>query len=149
MKVISLLQPWASLVVIGAKKVETRSWNTKYRGPLLIHASKKYLPEQMRLGEMFNRNYGAGLGFTEDLPLGEIIGSVDLIHTIESQYCFKDNEFEFNGQVWKLTDAELAYGDYSPNRFGWLLSNPVLFKTSIEAKGSLGLWEYNGQMPKL
>ena len=40
MKAISLLQPWASLVVMGAKTIETRGWGTKYRGPILIHASK-------------------------------------------------------------------------------------------------------------
>ena len=39
MKVISVLQPWASLIVMGAKKIETRSWQTKYTGELLIHAS--------------------------------------------------------------------------------------------------------------
>src|SRR4051812_42520238 len=38
-KVLSLTQPWASLVAIGAKQIETRSWRTHYRGPLLIHAS--------------------------------------------------------------------------------------------------------------
>ncbi len=40
MKAISLLQPWATLVAIGAKRIETRSWATNYRGPLAIHASK-------------------------------------------------------------------------------------------------------------
>ncbi len=40
MKTLSLLQPWATLVVMGVKQIETRSWRTDYRGPLLIHASK-------------------------------------------------------------------------------------------------------------
>jgi len=40
MKAISLLQPWATLVVTGVKTIETRSWGTKYRGPILIHASQ-------------------------------------------------------------------------------------------------------------
>jgi hypothetical protein len=39
MKAISLLQPWATLVAIGAKHFETRSWSTAFRGPLAIHAS--------------------------------------------------------------------------------------------------------------
>jgi hypothetical protein len=38
MKALSLWQPWATLVSIGAKRIETRSWPTKYRGPLAIHA---------------------------------------------------------------------------------------------------------------
>jgi hypothetical protein len=148
MKVISLLQPWASLVVIGAKQIETRSWNTKYRGPLLIHASKKLTSEQVRLGQMFNMNYGTSLGFIDDLPFGQIIGSVNLIHVVESRYCFKDNEFVVNDITWKLTDAERSFGDYSPGRYGWLLSNPVQFVTGIPAKGSLSLWEYNGPLPE-
>lgn len=41
MRAISLWQPWASLVVLGAKKIETRHWSTNYRGPLLIHAAKR------------------------------------------------------------------------------------------------------------
>ena len=40
MKALSLTQPWATLVVIGAKRIETRSWHTSYVGPLLIHAAK-------------------------------------------------------------------------------------------------------------
>ena len=40
MKALSLTQPWATLVVIGAKRIETRFWHTSYVGPLLIHAAK-------------------------------------------------------------------------------------------------------------
>ncbi|MGE5593799.1 MAG: ASCH domain-containing protein [Betaproteobacteria bacterium] len=42
MKAITLIQPWASLVAIGAKRIETRSWATDYRGPLAIHAAKGF-----------------------------------------------------------------------------------------------------------
>ena len=41
MKVLSLWQPWASLVAFGRKRIETRSWSTSYRGPLMIHAAKR------------------------------------------------------------------------------------------------------------
>jgi hypothetical protein len=41
-KAITLQQPWASLIALGAKSVETRSWSTAYRGPLAIHAGKKW-----------------------------------------------------------------------------------------------------------
>jgi len=40
MKVLSLRQPWADLIVDGRKKVETRKWNTSYRGWFWVHASK-------------------------------------------------------------------------------------------------------------
>ncbi len=41
MKAISIRQPWASMIASGEKTIETRTWSTKYRGPLLIVASKK------------------------------------------------------------------------------------------------------------
>jgi hypothetical protein len=41
MKALTLWQPWASLIALGAKTIETRSWSTKYRGPLAIHAAKR------------------------------------------------------------------------------------------------------------
>ena len=40
MKALTLTQPWATLVAMGAKRIETRSWTTNYRGPLAIHAGK-------------------------------------------------------------------------------------------------------------
>ncbi len=41
MKAISVKQPWANLIASGSKTIETRTWMTKYRGPLLIVSSKK------------------------------------------------------------------------------------------------------------
>lgn len=40
MKVITIKQPWATLIMQGYKRFEFRSWQTKYRGDLLIHAGK-------------------------------------------------------------------------------------------------------------
>lgn len=39
MKALSLRQPWASMIADGRKTIETRTWRTRYRGPLAIHAS--------------------------------------------------------------------------------------------------------------
>lgn len=41
MKALTLWQPWASLIALGVKTIETRSWSTSYRGPLAIHAAAK------------------------------------------------------------------------------------------------------------
>src|SRR4051812_34650242 len=46
-KCLTLLQPWASLVALNARKIETRSWRTWYRGPLLIHAARAF-PKSMQ-----------------------------------------------------------------------------------------------------
>jgi hypothetical protein len=42
-KVLTLHQPWASLIAVGVKTIETRSWSTQYRGPLAIHAGAKFV----------------------------------------------------------------------------------------------------------
>lgn len=144
MKVISLLQPWATLVVLGHKKIETRSWNTSYRGPLLIHASagKNRICKDLTLD--FQQEFcQLQIPYYKDLPFGAIIGKVNMVGPVESRYCFEGNEFEDNGDVWKINRQELAFGDYSENRYGWLFSDPVQFAKPVPAKGSLGLWNFD------
>jgi hypothetical protein len=155
MKVISLLQPWASLVVLGHKKIETRSWNTKYRGELLIHAS---LPRKhaidLAIQPFFYECLG-GLRGVYDLPVGAIIGKVNLKYTAKT-----DNVVEWDSKsvamvgdeeitLIHLSKQELAFGDYSPGRYGWLLSDPVQFAKPIPCKGSLSIWDLSKELEHL
>lgn len=75
MKALSLTQPWATLVATGAKQIETRSWSTKYRGPLYIHAAKGF-PAYAR--EFAHEVYGnpAVLPY---IPMGAIVGRAYLL----------------------------------------------------------------------
>lgn len=50
MKALTIRQPWASLIGLGVKTIETRSWTTRYRGPLAIHAGKRPPEPDLRLG---------------------------------------------------------------------------------------------------
>ena len=50
MKAISIRQPWASMVVSGEKTIETRTWRTNYRGPLLIVSSKQPIVDNLPRG---------------------------------------------------------------------------------------------------
>ena len=84
-KVISVLQPWASLVVLGHKKIETRFWNTKYRGERLIHASAR----KIKVDESTYNLWGhlSNVMPSDDylkLPYGAIIGKVNLVDTIQT-----------------------------------------------------------------
>jgi len=143
MKAISILQPWASLIVLGHKKIETRSWNTKYRGEILIHASagKSGINSGIQLD--FQQEFSnLQLPKYENLSFGAIIGSVNLVDTIGF-----DEKFQMETSKY-LSSQELEFGDYSPGRFGWLLSDPVLFETPIPAKGKLGIWEFDESLLK-
>lgn len=131
MKVLSLLQPWASLVVMGHKKIETRSWTTAYRGPLLIHAS------QGKSGKAFAQfpEISAHLLDFSALPFGAIIGEVWLEEVIR----FEGGNDDF---LQSITLEEKAFGDFSAGRYGFVLKNAVAFDAPIAAKGKLGLWEW-------
>ncbi|MDQ6756834.1 MAG: ASCH domain-containing protein [Bacteroidota bacterium] len=133
MKALSLLQPWASLVVMGVKNIETRSWQTQHRGNLLIHAS------QGKAGSIF----ATELPFTKyitdfkKLPFGAIIGVATLTDIVRTEELFL-NDAEMN----KLTMEEKAFGDYTSGRYAWMLKSPIAFNNPIPARGTLSLWEY-------
>lgn len=148
MKAISLLQPWASLAAMGHKQFETRSWQTKHRGPLLIHASVGKSGMKFITPEMWD--YFIELGFNVDtLPYGAIIGQVNLIsihstnalnpHSAGTSLFAQTEKVE----AIEITKKEKAFGDYSSDRFAWLLSDPVLFETPIPTKGKLSIWQYD------
>nr|WP_320146014.1 ASCH domain-containing protein [uncultured Anaeromusa sp.] len=91
MKAITILQPWASLIACGAKKIETRGWATKYRGPIAIHAGKKDPCKKPweGMGEfenavdsVLNKN---NLEWRL-LPLGSVIAIADLVDVYEMLY---------------------------------------------------------------
>ena len=78
MKVLTIKQPWASLIIEGYKEYEFRSWKTNYRGELLIHAGKSIDKEAYkRLGK-----------YLINMPLGKIIGKVELLDCIKQQKIF-------------------------------------------------------------
>jgi len=152
MKTISLWQPWASLIATGAKKIETRSWPTNYRGPLAIHAAK-YMPKpyQLEMGiEAFNRIHNALLtcyphGYNRDfLPKGEVIVTCilrDCLKVTGEIGCpgHKSPILE-NGLV--ITGNEFYFGDYTTGRYAWILEDIQPLPEPIPAKGMQGLWNW-------
>lgn len=89
---LSLWQPWAWAVVYAGKDVENRVWRTHYRGPLLIHASKRKPPKREIRGMLeFLHEHGMLVDnfTTEQLreltepKLGGVIGRVDLVDCVE------------------------------------------------------------------
>jgi len=122
MKVITLKQPWASLVACGYKKYEFRSWKTNYRGKILIHAG---LGEDKKYMEKF-----AYLNLT--YPKSKIVGEVEIID------CIKLDD-EINDKITK--ENPLIYG-HKENRIGyaWVLDNNKKIDDDRVIKGKLGIW---------
>jgi activating signal cointegrator 1 len=150
-KALSLMQPWASLVAVGAKRVETRSWTTHYRGPVAIHASKGWpkaakdlvwqepFLQALRDAELIRFNIFAGYaGEGEGLfPLGAIIATAELV-----EICSTNDEIE--DFLWKHgAPFEYEFGDYNADRYAWALKNVKRLPEPVAARGSLGLWEWD------
>jgi hypothetical protein len=141
MKAISLWQPWASAIACGAKRIETRSWETRYFGPIAIHAAKKWDHE---LAAIYCRLHDEVPGFSDllkdehdryiPLPFGAVIATAELLACVPTDQ-LRDNP--------KVGPMELALGNYSPGRFGWLLQNVVRLPKPIPARGHQQLWEWN------
>lgn len=146
MKVISLLQPWATMLVMGAKRIETRSWNTKFRGDILIHASQKMDYQQKNL--CYESPFADFLELYDELPLGKIIGKARIVDTIPSEDLFiaGNTSVQVGSDVWKLNKQEYQLGDYSPRRYGWLLTDAVEFTNKLPVKGQLSIWDFPKQI---
>src|SRR5438132_13998884 len=111
MKALTLWQPWASLVAGGHKRVETRTWSTKYRGPLAIHAAASISIGcgMLRHDLRFSRHTGRCLGsiYTLDrLPRGAVLAVVNLV-AVEFAETVRDD----------LSEQERAFGNFEDGRY--------------------------------
>jgi len=149
MKAITLHQPWATLVAIGAKRIETRSWSTNYRGPLAIHAGKK-LPN---INPYFLREPFHSCLLGHKIPLGFIVATCELLecYQIDASDLRKENMrgWEVKGKFFERTSEELAFGLYEVGRWMWFLDDVKILDTPILAKGAQRLWEWKEPEPKL
>lgn len=146
---LTLTQPYATLVAIGAKRIETRSWSTSYRGPLAIHAAKRmpmdarwqchrkpFLQAIIRAGVQHPISDRSRID-TGGLPLGAVVAIATLSR------CETTGRTCRVGWADILSFEEMAFGDYSLGRFGWLLTGPLLrLSEPIPARGMQGLWQW-------
>lgn len=136
MKILTLWQPWASLIVMGAKVYETRTWRTDHTGRLFIHAAKFGLrvKEQRRMESQIEWRRTLrmlGVGAIEDLPQGAVLGCVNLL---------KCDSVE---DLPNLSPDERLWGDFRPGRWAWKCSRPTRFMP-VQMKGAQGLWSPTG-----
>ncbi len=150
MRAFTITQPWASLITIGAKRFETRAWQTTYRGPLAIHAAKGFPSEAQlftndpavsaALAPHFPLSGAPGgthgpAGIRERLPRGAVIAVCDLAEILPTT----------DPAVQAALDREGPFGDFTPGRYAWRLAGVRPLPTPIPARGALGLWEWQWQ----
>lgn len=146
LRALTIIQPWASAIALGAKRIETRSWPTTHRGLLAIHAglAASFLPKQRLRGSITRRHdlksigrdamNAAGLPVDRYYyPLGAILAVAELVDCAK---LYTGSNYPY----WLIDSRELTLGDYRDGRFGWLLANVRALPTPIPCKGALALW---------
>ena len=126
MKVLSIKEPFATLIKDQVKIYETRSWKTNYRGEIYIHAS-------LSLSKSENAETAKKYLKTEIKP-GYILCKCELLDCIPMTK-------EFIDYINNSTE-EAKYGKYSEGRFAWKLKVIEVLNKPISAKGKLGIWNY-------
>ena len=171
MRALTLHQPWASLIALRVKMIETRDWATGYRGPLAIHAGKKCIKGEVGAYSVEQDNprrsspafllRGESLGWPYRLPLGAVIAVVNLVdcvpmHLLGEQSNLRRIEIADGGELWlsepdhdengeedtrNVTDQG-PYGDFAPGRFAWLLED-IRPIIPVAAVGHQQIWNWN------
>lgn len=120
-KALSVKQPWAELIALGIKDIENRTWKTKFRGRVYIHASKV-----KDTNSMLSKDREEATDCIEEFKfdLGCIIGEVDIVDCVQN-----------SSSIW---------ADKGNDVYHWELANSVLYDKPIEeVKGKLGIWNIN------
>ena len=153
MYALTLTQPWATLVALGAKRIETRSWKTDHRGWLAIHAAKgfpKWAKElcgtepfcsllEKQFGFLYPWVNSGAVSHTAKLTLGAIVAVGKLVRCY-STYQIGLNHIPGREADWPQLEKERELGDYSAGRYMWVLEDVRRLPEPIPCKGALGLW---------
>jgi hypothetical protein len=160
MKALTLWEPWASLIAMNKKKIETRSWKAPDNligERIAIHAATK----MHILGKIMCREFsklldivpytGSWLYYLEYSvgPFGKIVATAKLVDCVEIT---DENEvMEYAtigyGEKQNIVDGnEYHFGDYTPGRYAWILDDIQRLDVPIPAKGKQRLWNWYGNL---
>lgn len=139
MKALSIWQPWAQLVAIGAKRIETRHWSTRHSGWIAVHAAKRWTREERDIvtydpfAEALQR--GGYDPRDRELPLGAVVAVAQLIDCVTTDAVLRAVDAGID-----LLPDELEFGNYEPGRFGWVLKDVTAIE-SVPCRGQQGLYD--------
>lgn len=157
MQALTLTAPYGTLIALAAqrpdwgKHIETRGWQTHYRGLLAIHQAIGLGPVGGVAGlwtlcnsPPFARAL-APIGFHIDrMPRGAIVAVAELIDCVSTEQLCENSGatrvVDGHRRHWTLTEQEACFGDYSPSRFGWLLADIRALAAPVACRGAQRLW---------
>lgn len=147
MRILTLWQPWATLIAMQLKKYETRSWGTSYRGALAIHASKRPVKQDEILAILYSfgdvmppeQHDALENACKGELPLGCIVAAANLTDCLEMDWKFGEQavapgKINVSSVAW----LERAVGNWDKGRFAWKL-DAIQQIAPIYCRGGQGL----------
>ncbi|MCL2762645.1 MAG: ASCH domain-containing protein [Treponema sp.] len=166
MKTLSIRQPFASLICRGIKTIENRSWDTAYRGKLLIHASGKplawptfdFLPRDFV--KCYQKYYGTSIRnmpkeyasfakWIEELSNFYHLEKITFHQPVDIKERVKKYGYALPVQtiIGEVELVEIVINSKElfaiPNNYHWVMANPILYeKPILNVMGKLKLWEY-------
>lgn len=127
MKTITIKQPWANLICSGVKDIENRTWPTKFRGRVLVHAGAKS-------SKSFNFSYEQSMAMKDIIDDDTLFLNSAIIGSVEIVDCVLNHP-----SIWAEKDT--LQGE--PIIYNWVLANPeMLIKPILNVKGKLSFWDY-------
>lgn len=134
MRCLSCRQPWLDLMIAGPKTIEIRHWNTRHRGPLLLHASRQVDREAL------DDFVAQSILKKEYMPtLGAVLASGELKETFRYSSCE-----QFNNDTSKHLNPHIDNDDFAEfDFFGWLITSVRALAKPVPLRGQLGLFNAN------
>lgn len=124
MKALTIKEPWATLIIMGYKKYEFRSWKTNYRGKILIHAGQSLEKDMLNRFKDYNLN----------CVCGAIIGEAILSD------CILVDE-KLNKELRNIDPVVYGRSNHV-EMYAWKLENIIKYDKPVSVSGKLGLWNY-------
>ena len=122
MRALSIRQPWAWLIVNGHKDIENRTWSTRFRGRVYIHAGRRVVPDDFPEQREYLRQ--SGIVLPPDMPRGATVGQATIVDCVSA------------------CDSPWFCGPY-----GFVLSGPVTYPEPIPYRGRLGFFQVDDVLP--
>lgn len=159
MRGLTLWQPWATMIALLEKRLETRSWESSYRGPIAVHAAARWSREQVetcrsapflqlltkhgrvRAGELEVPRGKFTLAAPAGIPFGAVVAIAELVDCMPGDRAV----LQVERQEILAGEHELALGYFIPRlgdgrRFAWRLRAIQPLRTPVVCAGAQGLW---------
>lgn len=156
------MQPYASLLALGHKRIETKSFDTDYRGEILIHSSTARLgAARLLANNSFNGLIGSvvskidvhprtAISCFDCLVFGAVIGKATLCHTLPMHSFINLHggqlvigEGPYLGLEFSMCEREKSLNNFSLDRYAYFFTRPIMFDEPIAARGRQWLWDFD------